>query len=120
MPRCPRARLLCGPSAGRDPALDPSGPARVQEAPAIPKASPQFSFRRSRRGYIARGRFGFDQRMGKRRRIGPGDCLVERRGHPGLCRLDRTFCSEGQTARAANSLLITANLQCWPPIHGPT
>ncbi len=41
-------------------------------------------------------------------RIGPGDCLVEPRGHPGLCRLDRIFCSEGQAARAANRLLIAA------------
>ena len=46
--------------------------------------------------------------MGQRSRIGPGDCLVERRRHPGLCRLDRIFCSEGQTAHAANSRLVTA------------
>ena len=28
-PFCPRARVLCGPSADLDPALDPSGPAYV-------------------------------------------------------------------------------------------
>ena len=41
-------------------------------------------------------------------RIGPRDRLFERSGNPRLCRLGTIFCSQGQTARAPNSLLITA------------
>ncbi len=85
-----------------------SGPNSAGRAPTIPEASPQLSFRLSRCGHIALCRFGFDHRMGQRGRIDSADHLFERRGNLRLCRLGTIFCSQGQIARAANSLLIAA------------
>jgi len=104
---CPRARLLCGPSAGRDPALDPSGQ-RIFKSVGDPEASLSFLF-----GFpVAATLLVVDLDLTSAWARGAASL-------PEIVWLNAAvilayavwagfFCSEGQTARAANSLLITA------------